>query len=52
MDLVVDVLKSLADRHLASEEKEVFPLASKLPTVTLHQLGLEIEERRTRENRL
>jgi hemerythrin-like domain-containing protein len=52
MDLVVDVLKSLADRHLAYEEKEVFPLASKLPRAALNQLGLEIEERRMRENRL
>ncbi len=49
-ELVFDVLKSLADRHLAYERKEVLPLASKLPHVTLNQLGLEIEERRTREN--
>jgi hypothetical protein len=50
-DLAFDVLKSLADRHLAYEQKEVLPLASRLPRVTLHQLGLEIEERRLKENR-
>jgi hypothetical protein len=49
-ELAFDVLKSLADRHLAYERKEVLPLASKLPRVTLNQLGLEIEERRTRED--
>jgi hypothetical protein len=51
-DLVVDVLKSLADRHLAFEQKEVLPLASRLPRVTLNQLGLEIEERQMREDLL
>ena len=50
-DLTLDVLKSLVDRHLEYEQKEVLPLASKLERVTLNQLGLEIEERRMREDR-
>ena len=50
-DLVIDVLKSLADRHLAFELKEILHLASRLPRVTLNQLGLEIEERRMKEHR-
>lgn len=48
-DLTLDVLKSLVDRHLAYEQAEVLPLASKLERVTRNQLGLEIEERRMRE---
>jgi len=50
-DLTLDVLKSLVDRHLAYEQREILPLASKLERVTLNQLGLEIEERWMREDR-
>jgi len=50
-ELAFDVLKALADRHLSYEREEVLPLTSKLPRVTLKQLGLEIEERRMREDR-
>jgi hemerythrin-like domain-containing protein len=50
-DLVLDVLRSLVDRHTAYEQKELFPFASRLPRVTRNQLGLEIEERRWREDR-
>jgi len=49
-DLTMNVLKSLIERHLAYEQAEVLPLASKLERVTLNQLGLEIEERRMRED--
>ena len=50
-DLVLDVLRSLVDRHTAYEQKELFTFASRLPRVTRNQLGLEIEERRWREER-
>lgn len=50
-DLALDVLRSLVERHTAYEQKDVFPFASRLERVTLNQLGLEIEERRWREDR-
>ncbi|MBV8879135.1 MAG: hemerythrin domain-containing protein [Planctomycetaceae bacterium] len=50
-DLAVDVLKSLVERHISLEQREIFPQASKLERVTINQLGLEIEERRMREDR-
>lgn len=36
-------------RHMDFEELEVFPFCWGLPIVTQNQIGLEIEERRTRE---
>jgi hemerythrin-like domain-containing protein len=40
------------ERHLDFEEREVFPRASRLPRVTINQLGLEIEERQMRDDDL
>lgn len=51
-DLIVDVLRSLVDRHVTLEQKEIFPFTSRFERATLSQLGLEIEERRMREDRL
>jgi len=48
-DLTVNVLRALVDRHQLYEQEEIFPQAFRLPRVTLNQLGLEIEERRWRE---
>lgn len=50
-DLVVNVLRSLVDRHLALEQQDIFPYTSRFERPTLSQLGLEIEERRMREDR-
>ena len=49
-ELSIDILKTLVQRHLAYEQAEVLPLASRLGRVTLNQLGLEIEERWMKED--
>jgi hemerythrin-like domain-containing protein len=48
-DSAVRTLYSHVSRHLDFEEQEVFPFSWGLPGITLNQMGLEIEERRTRE---
>lgn len=48
-DAAVRALRAQALRHMDFEELEVFPFSLDLPAVTLNQMGLEIEERRTRE---
>jgi hemerythrin-like domain-containing protein len=48
-DSAVRTLHSHVSRHLDFEEQEVFPFSWGLPGITLNQMGLEIEERRTRE---
>lgn len=50
-DLIVNVMRSLVDRHQGFEQREVFPAASRFERPTLNQMGLEIEERRMREDR-
>lgn len=48
-DAAVKSLRNHVLRHMDFEELEVFPFSLDLPAVTLNQMGLEIEERRTRE---
>jgi len=48
-DAAVKSLRRHALRHMDFEELEVFPFCWGLPRVTLNQMGLEIEERRSRE---
>ena len=44
-DLLMALLRSKATSHMEFEERNIFPLAWLLPSVSLKQLGLEIEER-------
>jgi hemerythrin-like domain-containing protein len=45
----LSTLRTTATRHMDYEELEVFPFCWGLPGITLNQLGLAIEERRTQE---
>jgi hemerythrin-like domain-containing protein len=45
----LSTLRTTATRHMDYEELEVFPFCWGLPGITLNEIGLEIEERRTQE---
>src|SRR5882672_4014880 len=47
-NLIVTMIRPRAAHHMKNEELEVFPFAWGLPRETLNQMGLEMEERRTR----